>query len=114
MERKTGTISRGIRCPIIREGDDIASIVVDSVIEASEAEGFALRNRDVVAVTESVVARAQGHYASVDAIAADVKEVNFMLDNNKLSINDLNYIRDNLESLNNKLEYIESLNKTLK
>jgi hypothetical protein len=74
MERKTGTISRGIRCPIIREGDDIASIVVDSVIEASEAEGFALRNRDVVAVTESVVARSQGNYASVDAIAADVKE----------------------------------------
>ncbi len=73
MERKTGTISRGIRCPIIREGDDIASIVVDSVIEAAEAEGFALRNRDVVAVTESVVARSQGNYASVDAIAEDVK-----------------------------------------
>ncbi|MBQ7290203.1 MAG: coenzyme F420-0:L-glutamate ligase [Clostridia bacterium] len=74
MERKTGTISRGIRCPIIREGDDIAGIVVDSVLEAAEAEGFALRNRDVVAVTESVVARSQGNYASVDAIAADVKE----------------------------------------
>ncbi len=73
MERKTGTISRGIRCPIIREGDDIASIVVDSVIEAAEAEGFELRNRDVVAVTESVVARSQGNYASVDAIAEDVK-----------------------------------------
>ena len=73
-ERKTGTISRGIRCPIIREGDDIAGIVVDSVLEAAEAEGFALRNRDVVAVTESVVARSQGNYASVDAIAADVKE----------------------------------------
>ncbi len=73
MERKTGTISRGIRCPIIREGDDIAAIVVDSVLEASEAEGFALRDRDVVAVTESVVARSQGNYASVEAIAADVK-----------------------------------------
>ncbi len=73
MERRTGTISRGIRCPIIREGDDIASIVVNSVIEAAQAEGFALRDRDVVAVTESVVARAQGNYASVDAIAADVK-----------------------------------------
>ena len=73
MERKVGTISRGIRCPIIREGDDIAGIVVDSVIEAAEAEGFALRDRDVVAVTESVVARAQGNYASVDAIAEDVK-----------------------------------------
>lgn len=73
MERKTGTVSRGIRCPIIRTGDDIAGIVVNSVIEASEAEGFGLRDRDVVAVTESVVARAQGNYASVDAIAEDVK-----------------------------------------
>ena len=73
MERRTGTISRGIRCPIIREGDDIASMVVDSVIQASEAEGFSLRERDVVAITESVVARAQGNYASVDAIATDVK-----------------------------------------
>ena len=73
MERKVGTVSRGIRCPIIREGDDIAGIVVDSVLEAAEAEGFDMRDRDVVAVTESVVARAQGNYASVDAIAADVK-----------------------------------------
>ena len=73
MERKIGTVSRGVRCPIIREGDDIGKIVVDSVIEASEAEGFALRDRDVVAVTESVVARAQGNYASVEAIATDVK-----------------------------------------
>ena len=63
MERRTGTISRGIRCPIIREGDDIASIVVDSVLEAAQAEGFELHDRDVVAVTESVVARAQGNYA---------------------------------------------------
>ncbi len=74
MERKVGTISRGVRCPIIREGDDIGAIVVNSVIEASEAEGFELRDRDVVAVTESVVARAQGNYASVDAISQDVKE----------------------------------------
>ncbi len=73
MERKVGTVSRGIRCPIIREGDDIAKIVVDSVIEAAEWEGFSLRDRDVVSVTESVVARAQGNYASVDAIAKDVK-----------------------------------------
>ncbi len=73
MERRTGTVSRGVRCPIIREGDDIGKIVVDSVIEASEVEGFPLRDRDVVAVTESVVARAQGNYASVEAIAADVK-----------------------------------------
>ncbi len=72
MERRTGTISRGIRCPIIREGDDMAAIVVNSVIEAAEIEGFALRDRDVVAVTESVVARSQGNYASIDAIATDV------------------------------------------
>ena len=63
MERKIGTTSRGVRCPIIREGDDLAKIVVDSVLEAAESEGFELRNRDVVAVTESVVARAQGNYA---------------------------------------------------
>ena len=73
MERKIGTVSRGIRCPIIREGDDMAAIVVQSVIEAAESEGFALRDRDVVAVTESVVARAQGNYASVNAIAKDVR-----------------------------------------
>ena len=74
MERKVGTISRGIRCPIIREGDDLAKIVVDSVLEAAQSEGYEMRDRDVVAVTESVVARAQGNYASVDAIAQDVKE----------------------------------------
>ena len=73
MERKIGTTSRGVRCPIIREGDDLANIVVDSVLEAAESEGFELRNRDVVAVTESVVARAQGNYASVEAIALDVR-----------------------------------------
>ncbi len=73
MERKIGTTSRGIRCPIIREGDDLAKIVVSSVLEAAESEGFAIRDRDVVAVTESVVARAQGNYAHVSAIAADVK-----------------------------------------
>ena len=73
MERKVGTVSRGIRGPIIREGDDLAKIVVQSVLEAAESEGYELRDRDVVAVTESVVARAQGNYASVDAIAADVR-----------------------------------------
>ncbi len=73
MERKVGTISRGIRCPIIRQGDDLVKIVTDSVIEAAESEGFSLRDRDVVAMTESIVARAQGNYASVDAIAKDVK-----------------------------------------
>ncbi len=73
MERKVGTVSRGIRCPIIREGDDLAQIVVDSVLEAAQSEGYAVRNRDVVGITESVVARAQGNYASVDAIAADAR-----------------------------------------
>ncbi len=73
MERKVGTVSRGIRGPIIREGDDLAKIVVDSVLEAAMSEGYEMRNRDVVAVTESVVARAQGNYASVDAIATDVR-----------------------------------------
>ena len=74
MERKVGTVSRGIRCPIIREGDDLGKIVVDSVLEAAESEGFAIRDRDVVAVTESVVARSQGNYASIDAIAQDVRQ----------------------------------------
>ena len=71
--RNVGTTSRGIRAPIIREGDDLAKIVVDSVLAAAESEGFSLRDRDVVAVTESIVARAQGNYASVDAIATDVR-----------------------------------------
>ena len=73
MERKVGTTSRGIRAPIFREGDDLAKIVVDSVLEAAASEGYEMRDRDVVAVTESVVARAQGNYASVDAIATDVR-----------------------------------------
>ena len=72
-DRKVGTISRGIRCPIIREGDDLASIITDSVLEAAEIEGFSLRDRDVIAMTESIVARAQGNYATVQDIAADVK-----------------------------------------
>ena len=73
MERKVGTISRGIRCPIIREGDDISSVVVKSVLEAAESEGYEIRDRDIVAVTESVVARSQGNYASVEAISKDVQ-----------------------------------------
>ena len=72
-ERKVGTVSRGIRCPIFREGDDLGSQVVTSVLEAAEAEGFELRDRDVICITESVVARCQGNYASVDAIAEDVR-----------------------------------------
>ncbi len=73
MERRVGTVSRGIRCPIIREGDNLVDIVVDSVLAAAESEGFELRNRDVIGITESIVARAQGNYVSVQDIAADVK-----------------------------------------
>jgi Uncharacterized conserved protein len=73
MERKVGTVSRGIRCPIIREGDDLASIVVESVLDAAKSEGFELRDRDVISITESIVARSQGNYASIDAVASDVK-----------------------------------------
>ncbi len=72
-ERRVGTVSRGIRCPIIREGDDLSVIVTDSVLEAAESEGFSLRDRDVIAVTESIVARAQGNYAGVEDIAEDVR-----------------------------------------
>jgi len=74
MERTIGTTSRGVRAPIIREGDDIAKIVVDSVMKAVETENIILEDRDVVSVTEAVVARAQGNYATVDQIAADVKD----------------------------------------
>ena len=74
MSRMVGTVSRGIRAPIIREGDDLRKIVVDCILEASEQDGFAIRNRDVLAMTEAIVARAQGNYATVDDIAADVKE----------------------------------------
>ena len=73
MERRVGTISRGIRCPIIRENDNLADIVVESVLGAAQSEGFEMRDRDVIAITESVVARSQGNYASVQAIAEDVK-----------------------------------------
>lgn len=74
MERKIGTVSRGVRCPIIREGDDLVKIVCDSVIEAAESENIQFNDKDIVCVTESVCARAQGNYATVDAIAKDVKE----------------------------------------
>ena len=73
MSRMVGTISRGVRAPIIREGDDLSVIVTDSIIEAAKSEGYEIRNRDVVAMTEAIVARAQGNYASVDDIAADIK-----------------------------------------
>ena len=71
--RKVGTVSRGIRCPIIREGDDLAAIVTESVLDAAQSEGFELRDRDVISLTESIVARAQGNYCSVQNIADDVR-----------------------------------------
>lgn len=73
MARNVGTISRGIRCPIIKQGDNLRKIVVDSVLNASKTDNFALKDKDVIAVTESIVARAQGNYASIDDIASDVK-----------------------------------------
>ncbi len=73
MARTVGCVSRGIRAPIIRKGDNLPAIVVDSVLAASGEEGFALRDRDVVGITEAVVARSQGNYATVDQIAADVR-----------------------------------------
>ena len=73
MSRMVGTISRGVRAPIIRSGDDLAAIVTDSVITAAREEGYEIRNRDIVAMTEAIVARAQGNYATVDDIATDVK-----------------------------------------
>ena len=74
MSRMVGTISRGVRAPIIRSGDDLVKIVTDSVLEAAKEDGYAVRDRDIIAMTESIVARAQGNYASVDDIANDVKE----------------------------------------
>ena len=73
MERKVGTISRGIRCPIIRVGDNLVDIAVTSVMEAAESEPFSLRDKDVIALTESIVARSQGNYATVQDIADDVR-----------------------------------------
>nr|WP_312985863.1 coenzyme F420-0:L-glutamate ligase [Clostridioides sp.] len=73
MERVIGTVVRGLRCPIIKEGDKIEDIVIESVLKASEVEGFTINDKDIISVTESVVARAQGNYASIDNIAKDVK-----------------------------------------
>lgn len=73
MDRMVGTVSMGVRAPIIRQGDDLAQIVVDSVLAAAEGEGFEIRDKDVIAVTEAVVARAQGNYATTAQIALDVK-----------------------------------------
>lgn len=74
MSRHVGTTSRGIRTKIVKEGDDLVKVVVDSVLCASKEDGFDIKDKDVIAITESVVARAQGNYASIDAIAKDVKE----------------------------------------
>ncbi|NEU30531.1 F420-0--gamma-glutamyl ligase [bacterium LRH843] len=73
MERVVGTVARGLRCPIINQGDNIEEIVVDSVLKASEVEGFSIQDKDIVTITESIVARAQGNYATVDHIAQDVQ-----------------------------------------
>ena len=73
MSRMVGTVSRGVRAPIIRAGDDLAEIVTNSILEAAADDGFAIRDRDIVAMTEAIVARAQGNYASVDNIADDVR-----------------------------------------
>ncbi len=73
MTRFVGTVSRGIRCPIIKEGDDLSTIIPNTLLEASKEEGFPVRNRDVLAMTESIVARAQGNYCTVEDIAQDVR-----------------------------------------
>jgi len=73
LERVVGTVVRGLRCPIVKQGDIIEDIVVESVLKASEVEGFTINDRDIVTLTESIVARAQGNYATVDNIATDIK-----------------------------------------
>ena len=84
MERLVGTVSRGIRCPIIKRGDDLVKIVTESIENAAKSEGFELRDKDVVAITESVVGRAQGNYCSIDDIGTDIK--------NKLGGNEIGLI----------------------
>jgi hypothetical protein len=74
MDRMVGTVVRGLRAPIISKGDDIVQITVDTVIKASECEGFSFRDKDIVGLTEAIVARAQGNYADIEQIASDVKE----------------------------------------
>ncbi len=73
MTRAVGTVVRGLRSPIINEGDDIEQITVETVLEAAKAEGYTIEDRDIISITESIVARAQGNYASIDAIATDIK-----------------------------------------
>ncbi|SHI13441.1 coenzyme F420-0:L-glutamate ligase [Sporanaerobacter acetigenes] len=74
MERMVGTVARGLRAPIVKKGDNIVDVVVDTVLKASEAENFSIDDKDIVAVTESVVARTQGNYANIDDIAKDIHE----------------------------------------
>ena len=74
MERMVGTVVRGLRTPIIQKGDNLVDIVVDSVIKASNLEGYEIRDRDILAITESIVAISQGNYASIDDIASDVEQ----------------------------------------
>ena len=74
MSRMLGTVSMGVRAPIIRQGDDLAQIVIDSISQAMKEDGLTPRDRDVVAMTEAIVARAQGNYATVEDIAADVRK----------------------------------------
>ena len=73
MTRFVGTVSRGIRCPIIKQGDNLVKIITETLLEASKQEAFKFKDRDVVGITESIVARAQGNYCSVDDIALDIK-----------------------------------------
>ena len=77
MERTIGTVVRGVRAPIIREGDDLAKIVAESVLNCIEAENITIGQKDIIGITESILARAQGNYASVNDIAADVKAVSY-------------------------------------
>ena len=72
MSRKIGTVSRGIRAPIIREGDDLCSISIQSLLDASKSENFSFHDKDVICLTESIVARSQGNYISIDNLASDV------------------------------------------
>ena len=73
MERLVGTVSRGMRAPIIREGDDLEQIVTDVILEGEKAGEYRINHKDIVAITESIVARVQGNYATIDQIAADVR-----------------------------------------
>ena len=74
MERNVGTVSRGIRAPIIRQGDDLSLIVIKSLLDASKSSNFTFNDKDVICITESIVARSQGNYITIEYIATDVKK----------------------------------------